>query len=848
MFERRRFFTKGGIFFAALLAVITFFLSYFKVFQPVELLAYDRMLRLQSPDYSENVVIVAMDEKSLREYGPLPWPRELHAKAIQKLTEAKVRAIGYDVLFNKEKDDGDKALTRAVAENGQVVFPVVIDELKQDGQLIELQPYPELYQASAQLGMVHFELDSDNIARSVYLKSGLGEPYWRAFAVEVLDVANGEETYQLPFDDSREKDPSFNLTKIEKTHYSLIPFKQNKDYFSKISFTDLVEGKLEPSLLQGKVVFVGVTATAARNADFLPVPVNRDGQIMSGVEINATLYDGLSNNRLIRPVDNLLSSVISGILVLILFMLIPRSMPRHNVYLVFILAFTLMFVSWVLLHGASCWLPMVTPAIVMLSGYFLWVWRAVVTNMAFFRRTVKRLQTEVSNSFEPAVQTTFEQHFQFWKRLKLIRGWSNNERDIVDFHHSIPVEVNNKPWLVELEAHTEEEKRLFYKLYEQSTLTEEVTEEKGSVIEDKVAQVQTAITKINFLRRFVEKTMDKMSDGIMLLDMSGTVFYANLEAKKYLEINEGEDIFKVLSQLSLQSNTDWAEEIKSVMLTGVGREVQAISQKKNYYKLGFTLLDNIEGQDFIIINFADITSVKREQQRQLEMIDFISHDLRSPMTSVLALLGQYRSKTSKLTIEELSAEVERLTQSSLSLAEHFLMLSRAESGIEMPLYPVELLNSIDNALAVARPLAVDKNIQLRFKFADYEDTWLQANEDLLDRVILNLLTNAIKYSPAGSAVDVSLGEDENGVRLMVQDQGEGIDEEQMLTIFKPFSRIRRHEVAKIKGIGLGLRFVKAAMERFGGEVTVQSELGSGSCFTLTFPHSAVLDDEMKSIS
>ena len=93
MFERRRFFTKGGIFFAALLAVITFFLSYFKVFQPVELLAYDRMLRLQSPDYSENVVIVAMDEKSLREYGPLPWPRELHAKAIEKLTEAKVRAI-----------------------------------------------------------------------------------------------------------------------------------------------------------------------------------------------------------------------------------------------------------------------------------------------------------------------------------------------------------------------------------------------------------------------------------------------------------------------------------------------------------------------------------------------------------------------------------------------------------------------------------------------------------------------------------------------------------------------------------------------------------------------------------
>ncbi|GAA4361294.1 CHASE2 domain-containing protein [Kangiella marina] len=848
MFEKRRFFTKGGIAFATALAVTAFFLSYFKVFQPVELLAYDRMLRLQTTQYSDNVVIVSMDEKSLRQYGPLPWPRELHAKAIERLTQARVKAIGYDVLFNKEKDDGDKALTKAVSDSGKIVFPVLIDELKQDGQLIELQPFPELYQASAELGMVHFELDSDNIARGVYLKSGLGEPYWRAFAAEVLDVANGDETFQLPFEDGKSEEASYNLTKIEKTHFALIPYKKNRDYFPRVSFVDLVEGEIDPNVLNGRTVFVGVTATAARNADFLPVPVNRDGQIMSGVEINATLFNGLSNDELILPVNLLLSSIISGFLVLVLFMLIPRSMPRHNVYLVFVLAFTMMFVSWVMLHGANRWLPMVTPAIVMILGYFLWVWRAVVTNMAFFRRTVKRLQLEVSNSFEPDVRATYEQHFTFWKRLKLIRGWSNDERDIVDFDRSIPIEVGNRPWLIELEKQSEQERRLFNKLYEQSTLTEEVEATQGSVIEDKVAQVQTAITKINFLRRFVEKTMDKMSDGIMLLDMSGIVFYANLEAKKYMKINDGDDIFSVLSQLNIQSNNDWAEELKSVMLTGVGREVQATNHNKSYFKVGFSLLDNIDGQDFIIINLADITSVKREQQRQLEMIDFISHDLRSPMTSVLALLGQFRADSSKLGIDELNSKVERLTKSSLSLAEHFLMLSRAESDIEMPLYPVELLDSIDNALATARPLAKDKNIRLTFNFADYDDTWLQANEDLLERVVLNLLTNAIKYSPADSVVSITLEEDEKDVRLLVHDQGEGINKEQMETIFEPFSRIRRHEIAKIKGIGLGLRFVKAAMERFGGSVSVESVLGEGSCFILSFPQSVVVDDDPNDIS
>ncbi|WP_223670218.1 CHASE2 and HATPase_c domain-containing protein [Kangiella shandongensis] len=843
MVERRRFFTKGGLVFATFLAVIVFALSYFKVLEPVELLIYDRLLRAQPTEYASDVVVVAMDEKSLRAYGSLPWKRQVHAEAITRLTEAGVRAIGYDVLFDKPRDDGDTELTQAVRQSGQVVFPVVIDELKQDGQLIELQPYPELSQASAELGLVHFELSNDNIARSVYLKAGLGEPYWRTFAAEVLEVANGDPTYELPFKPREKAEYSYNLSNIEKTHYALIPYKKNKDYFPKISFVDLVNGAFDPKALEGKVVFVGVTATAARNADFLPVPVNRDGQIMSGVEINATLYEALEGNTIIRPVNQLAVSGISGVLVLLLFMLIPRSLPRHNVLLLAVMALGLLFISWFILHRYNFWLPLATPGVVMILGYLLWVWRVVVTNMAFFRKTVRRLQLEVSNSFEPDVKSSHEQHFKFWQRLHIIRDWSKATKNIVDSERSLPLTIDNERWLLELENLSQEEQRLFYRLYRQSTMKKQSdTLKQGSVIEAKVAQVQTAITKINFLRRFVEKTMDKMSDGVMLLDTSGVVFYANLEARKYLNIGEGQDAFDIFKQLNLQFNASWADEIKALLLDGVGREVQALNRTKHYFKIGLSLLDNIDGQDFIIVNLTDITSVKREQQRQLEMIDFISHDLRSPMTSVLALISRYRTKPEEVSVSELNSEIERLTKSSLSLAEHFLMLSRAESDSEMPLYPVELLNSIDNALVVARPLADEKSITLRFEFAKYYDTWIQANEDLLERVILNLLTNAIKYSPAESQVDIRIEQSNHGVKVLVSDQGEGIDKEQMNTIFKPFSRIRRHEMEKIKGIGLGLRFVKAAMERFGGTVGVESQIGKGSCFILSFPAESLVDD------
>ncbi|NVJ66518.1 MAG: CHASE2 domain-containing protein [Gammaproteobacteria bacterium] len=827
---------------AAIFAVITFIISYANWFLPLEQLLYDRLLRVQIEQPNQDVVIVAMDEKSLQRFGPLPWPRQLHAQLIKQLSETK--AVGYDVLFDKQQGAADKQLVAAVKHNGKVIFPVVIEKVSQTGELIELMPYAELTQVATKLGLVHFELSEDNISRSTYLKSGLGEPYWRSFAAEVLDVANGEEDYQLPIGASK-KEPSYDLTKIEQEGLIYIPFKQNPLHFERISFVDLIDNKPQAlAAIKDKVVFVGVTATAARNADFLPVPVDRNGQIMPGVEINATLYEALNDGNYIQELPNWLNALLLALVSLVFFAFLPRSLPKRSFYYGILYLLGLVAMAWLLLHHWNSWFKVATMLVVLIGGYLIWIWRKMVANMSFFKSTVERLSIEMKHSMNlnhPADLKTklkFLSHIDLLDRNKL----ENFEFDSASSSESLIHQLQQ----LEKANSTKKEKKLFRKLVNvQASNTPNQAQSHG-VIETRIKSLEAAIQQMNFLRRFIEQTMDRMSDAIILADTDGQIFYSNLVAQRYLPELTKQDfnhLIQLLELLKLRDNQPWSQHIRKVLQDGITSELTATIRNNLDVKTSISLLDNVAGRDFLIINIVDISAIKREQRRQLEMIDFISHDLRSPMTSILALLSRYKRDPGADSVEAIHQEVEKLTRSSLSLAEQFLMLSRAESNIELAVYPVELLNAIDNALAIVMPQAANAKIDLDFDFLAYEDIWLNANQDLLERVITNLLSNAIKYSPENTQVRVNIESNEKSVLVKVKDQGEGISKEQMEAIFKPFTRMQKHEMAKVKGIGLGLRFVRAAMLRFGGKVAVESNSGNGSTFILEFPNHLLVEDE-----
>ena len=161
----------------------------------IDLVIYDALIRLQYRDTPAEVVIIAIDENSLRELGRWPWSRRVHAQLLDRLTTQGVRGIALDVILAEaELSDpaADRSLADAIARNGRVVLPVAPEQGPSGHFISESLPLPEFAAEAAALGHVDVELDVDGFCRSVYLRAGLGDPNWPAFGSALYTVSGGQ--------------------------------------------------------------------------------------------------------------------------------------------------------------------------------------------------------------------------------------------------------------------------------------------------------------------------------------------------------------------------------------------------------------------------------------------------------------------------------------------------------------------------------------------------------------------------------------------------------------------------------------------------------------------------------
>jgi signal transduction histidine kinase len=171
-------------------------------------------------------------------------------------------------------------------------------------------------------------------------------------------------------------------------------------------------------------------------------------------------------------------------------------------------------------------------------------------------------------------------------------------------------------------------------------------------------------------------------------------------------------------------------------------------------------------------------------------------------------------------------------------------LSRVESE-PYHMANCDLREIAEEAMAAVRTQAAAKSIGM--VFAGSEPAPVRGDRRLLERAIVNLANNAVKYSPGGSPVTVSVGVDGTQVRCLVRDQGYGISEKNQQRLFERFARFATADQPREKGIGLGLAFVKTVIERHEGEVTVTSAVGVGSTFGFVLPRAAAEVDEDESL-
>ena len=224
-------------------------------------------------------------------------------------------------------------------------------------------------------------------------------------------------------------------------------------------------------------------------------------------------------------------------------------------------------------------------------------------------------------------------------------------------------------------------------------------------------------------------------------------------------------------------------------------------------------------------------------RRQQQFMADASHEIRTPLTIMkgqidVALQRERDPVTYQQVLQAVNEQVDRL----IRLAGGLLTLTRADIGqIPLKLEYFKLANAVTGAVEQATPMASLRGVNLRLISSN--DVTLQADEDLLLQLLLNLIDNAINYTPSGGEVTVGWGLEGNQIKLWVQDTGIGISKEHIHHIFNRFYRVDKARSQSSSSTGLGLAISKWIVEAHCGSISVESTEGKGSTFTVTIPAS-----------
>ena len=821
-------------------------------------LLYDAQLQLLAGPASEDVVIIGVDEQSLAAFGRWPWRREIHASLLDRLAKEKPRVVAFDIIFaepDPSNPRGDRLLAEAIGRSGKVVLPVLMEQRVQGGMPTETLPHPQFAEQAAAMGHVHVELDPDGIARRLFLYEGLGGSYWPHLTMVMLQVAG----IAVPIYPEAVSKDTTSPGVWYRDRQLLIPYAGPPGHFQKISYEQVVRGDFIPGTFADKLVLVGVTAAGL--GDALPTPVSGYSHSMPGVEINANMLQALLTGGRITELDGRLVLLLTVLLAMLPMFAYPFLGPRNSLLLAATLFIGTLLLSAALLFLVRSWFPPVAALVAISLGYPLWSWRRLERAVRFLEQELDDLQRQRA---ELAIHQGMDLRIAaaFLQRILPVQGWALLDADGVVREQSGQVRTvshlssqvghwdpENSSWTTPCatDASTlalfwaegnepgDKERSLLNGLARQLRGGESTAGHSTDLLQSRIEQVNAATRQLGELRRFVEDALSFMSDGVLVVDAFGKILIANERAALYLAGDPAAKLSDTalhdyLQAVELQDSASWDEQLRSVLLEA-GR-VQCNAQHAD----GRDLLVQIapltvhgEETDALVINFSDISNLRASERKRSELLNFLSHDLRSPLVSMLALLELASSRKPDAAMGELLERMRGNTERTLSLAEQFLQLARAENSDSYAFSEVDLVAVIWNAHEQVWAQAKASNIQLHNEL-QVEDAWVSGEGGLLERALINLLTNAIKYSPSGTRVTVTLSREGKRYRVCVTDEGFGIASESLPSLFNRFQRVSNTDHAEITGAGLGLAFVDAVVTRHGGRISVQSVPGQGSIF------------------
>ncbi len=359
-----------------------------------------------------------------------------------------------------------------------------------------------------------------------------------------------------------------------------------------------------------------------------------------------------------------------------------------------------------------------------------------------------------------------------------------------------------------------------------------------------VNQAAIALENANLYRlisedqRRTEAMLHSLNDGVVAVNNQAEVILVNAAAESILglppsrkavgrhlkEVIENPEICGVLLR-SLNTGLELEEEIA----VGPGG--------RKLLEIRTSTIETSPGERIGIIAVArDITKLRELEQAKSDFVSTVSHELRTPLTSIKAYTATLRRGDVEFdegTRQEFLRVIEDETDRLARLVSDILDVSRIESGrLELKRRDFDLAKLARIVIGKLESHSSRHTIHLH---APASMDPVCADPDKIEQVIMNLVDNAVKYSPAGGEVTVNLTQHRNRVEFKVSDQGVGIPPEHLPHIFEKFHRVDNRATREIYGTGLGLYVSKSIIEAHGGSIWVESEPGAGSTFHFTLP-------------
>lgn len=738
---------------AVLVSVTVVAFSIDRTLLRIDNLIYDYLIRLDRNAPSDQILLVAIDDESLRRVGRWPWPRETHARLIRALGQAGPSAIGYDVLFSEPASpQGDDALGAAISEVRRVFVPLSFVVPGRNGAAVEaIYPIPPVRDAAAGIGHVNLTFDPDGVVRRTTLSYGDHRQRWP----HLMDLLRSTVDRHPP------------QQAIAEQESQLIPYAGSAGHWPTLSAASILAGEVPAEFLRDRIILVG--ATAEPLGDRYAVSA---GALMPGVEIQAHLLDGLLSGRMLTETGRT-GLILFGLLPLACLLLAYRILPRRAAPVcVAALITTVLLASALFFIVFRIWIPPAAALAGLTISYPLWAWRQLASADAFMRAELARFRAE------PAVLPS-----------------------------------DGQPWI-------------------------------AGRIDSTIRMLRQAIANARDLRHFIADRLDQLPDATLVADLSGRVLLTNTAAVQLFDslgvaAGQREDIGMLLSSFKQSVTGEPFASPKSAGEGGGGDEHfhdEATTDDGRYFSIRFAVQTSSAG-DHIgwIVRITDISEAKAAQRQKDDIVQLLTHDMRSPQASIMAVL---ETAAPDQIDGQVSARIRHYVQRTLGLADGFVQLARAEA-MQYALEEVDVGDMLMDAIDDLWPQLTVKNIAIRTVGEDQQLVVL-GERSLLTRALANVIGNAIKYSDCGTTITCTL---ERMVaadgRLVaccaIADQGQGLAPEHGQLIFERFHRAPMAIDRKVDGVGLGLSFVHTVMVRHRGEIRCDSEPDRGSTFTFTLP-------------